>query len=609
METPAPSDRVRFDAFVIDRRAGEIRKHGLRVRLQRKPFQILEMLLDHPGELVTREELRARLWPADTFVDFDAGLNTAINKVRSALGDRAGSPRFVETVGRSGYRFIGAVDASPAPRVEPGTDFRRRAIAAALALSAFGLSAVLWRMSRSGPGTIDSIAVLPLANLSNDPGEQYFADGVTDALITDLASIRELKVISRQSAMRYRGSGKPLPEIARELNVDAIVEGSVVRSGGRVRVTAQLVYGPTDRHLWARDYERDLGDLLTLQGEVARTIAQEIRVALTEQERARLTPAHTPTPEVYDLYLRGRYFWNKRNEDALKKALEYFEQAVARDPGFALGYAAVTETYGPLGYGGYLSPAEVRPRMRAAALRALELDDGLAEAHSALATWLAFYDWSWTAAEKEYRRAIDLNPNYFLARQWYGLLLGDLGRPGEALEQMQKATELDPLNLAASTGVAVALRDLGREDDAMRWLHDTLELDPGFVQAQTALASGYLRQGRCPEALAELQKTVSANTVSWRLGYAYAACGRTGEARRELAMLERRAAERFVPALDLASVYAALGERARAFASLETAFDRREPALSRVRADDRLTSLHADPRFAALLRRMNLPPL
>ena len=613
---------VRFPPFELDRRAGEVRRSGLRVKLQEKPFQILEMLLDRPGEVVTREELRERLWPADTFVDFDASLNTAVNKVRTALGDRAEAPRFVETVGRRGYRFIGPVETAPvAPTVvgtpwteattEPAAAATARrppwaAAAAAIAAAALVAGAFGWSRSHAA-ASIHSLAVLPLTNLTNDPDQEYFADGMTDALITDLASIRALRVISRQSVMRYKGSRKPLPEIARELDVDAVVEGSVARSGLRVRVIAQLVQARTDRHLWARQYERELGDLLSLEGEVARSIAREIRVALTPEERAELGRVRTTSAEAYEAYLRGRYFWNGRTEEGLQKAVEYFTEATRKDPRFALAYAAIAESYGPMGYLAYLRPAEARAPMKAAATRALELDESLAEAHGALAACLAFYEWSWAAAEKESRRAIELNPSDSTDRLWYGLQLSLFGRFEEELEQKRRAFEADPLNLTVGVGVAVALRDLGREDEAIRQLHKTLELNPQFGMAHDHLAMAYLDQGRCPDALAELGPGGGAVGQS-TLGYVYAVCGRPAEARRELADLERRAARRYVPASRFAEIHAGLGERDQAFAWLERAVADREPSLPGIRTDRPFASLRSDPRFAVLLRRMNMPP-
>ena len=616
MSSPAeqPPAALRFGPFELDTRAGELRKDGRRVKLQEQPFRMLQVLLERPGEVVTRDELRQRLWPAGTFVDFDNSLSTVVNKVRAALGDAAESPRFVETLGRRGYRFIAPMGAPPIPPpvapppVEGGGERSRVALFAAMgvvlvaALLLFALGP--WR-GRGAHPPITSLAVLPLANLSNDPDQEYFADGLTDALITDLASIRALRVISRHSVMGYKGSRKPLPEIARELGVDGVVEGSVARSAGRVRVTAQLVHAPTDRHLWARHYERDTRDLFALESELSATIAREVRTVVTSRELERLARPHTTSAEAYDDYLRGRFFWNKRTEEGLEKALTYFQRAVAKDPGFALAHAGIAESYGPLAFGGFMPTAETAPRMRAAATRALELDETLAEAHTALAACMAFQEWNWAAAEGEFHRAIEANPNYATAHAWYGLYLGLLGRSEEDVAERTRALDLDPLSLPVNAGLGDALGRAGRLPAAVRQLQKTLELAPDFPQAHEYLGEVYLRQGRNDAAIVEFQEA----RANGSLGYAYAVAGRQAEARRVLADLERRAGARYVPAVDLAAVHAGLGERDQAFLWLEKAFRDRVPSLSGLRVDPRLASLHADSRFADLLRRMNLPPL
>jgi TolB-like protein/DNA-binding winged helix-turn-helix (wHTH) protein/Flp pilus assembly protein TadD len=602
----------RFGRFELNGLTGELRKDGLRVKLQDKPFRMLEALLERPGELVTREELRERLWPADTFVDFEGSLNTAVNKVRSALGDPAESPRFVETLGRRGYRFIaplearGPIDALASVPVA-GQSRRPRALLAvgtAIGLVA-ALSVLAFRARSPSPPRITALAVLPLANLSNDSEQEYFADGMTDALITDLAAIRSLRVISRQSVMAYKGSRKPLPQIARELGVDGVIEGSVVRSSGRVRVTAQLVHAPTDRHLWAREYERDVRDLLALEGELSGAIAREVRAVVTPEELARLTRPRATSPAAYDDYLRGRFFWNKRSKEALEKGVAYFERAVAEDPGFALAYAGIAESYGPLSYSGFMAPGEAAPRMRAAATRAIELDDTLAEAHTALAACLAFHEWRWAAAGREFERAIEVNPNYVTAHLWRGLYLGNLGRFEEDVAERTRALSLDPLNLAANAGLGDALGRWGRLEDAERQLQKTLDLDPDFAQAHQYLGYVYLRESRSAEALAEFRKA----GLDGGVGYALAVSGRHDEARRVLSDLEGKASRGYVPALEIAVVQAGLGDREQAFLWLEKAYAEHSPLLSGIRVDPRLAALHGDARFGDLVRRMNLPPL
>ncbi len=408
--------RLRFGVFELDLRAGELRKHGLRVRLQEQPFQVLAMLLEHPGEVVTREELQKKLWPADTFVDFDHGLNKAISKIREALSDSAESPRFVETVARRGYRFLAEVkvaDAAPvrspelATQPHPPAEARDRpALAGTLAMPKHLLPSLAWKISafvllllmaslatwklhswnRPSP-VIHSLAVLPLESLSSDASQDYFADGMTDELISDLGQISALRVISRTSVMAYKHARKPLPQIARELNVDAVVEGTVLRSGDQVRITAQLIEASTDKHLWSQSYEGELRDTLALQNKVARAIADQIRINLNPREQAALKNVKVVDPQAYESFLKGRYFWNKRTADGLKVALAYFNQAIDEDPKYAQAYSGLADTYALLGDWQYavMTPKEAFPKAKAAAIKALELDSTLGEAHSSFA--------------------------------------------------------------------------------------------------------------------------------------------------------------------------------------------------------------------------------
>ena len=401
MGTTAPPPMVRFATFELDLGAGELHKAGAKVRLQDKPFRLLAALLERPGELVTREELVGRLWASDTFVDFDNSLNNAVNRVRAALGDAAENPRFVETVGGHGYRFIAPVETAPPitpappfkpPETAPPRVSRRKIVVGMALLAPLVLAAVAWQVWRSlqpYAGPIRSLAVLPFDNLSSDAEQEYLADGITDALITELAGIRSLRVLSRQSVIRYKDSAKSLPEIARELGVDGIVEGAVHRSGSRVRVSAQVVHGPRDEHLWARSFEGAAGDMLALQAEIARAVADGVRVKLTPPEQARFARAADVDPEAYDLYLRGRYFYNRLGVDdmetVLLKCVSYQQQAVQKDPRFAPAHATLAWCYVPLAYFGLLPPWEATPRLEKHARKALELDPELAEGHLALA--------------------------------------------------------------------------------------------------------------------------------------------------------------------------------------------------------------------------------
>jgi TolB-like protein/DNA-binding winged helix-turn-helix (wHTH) protein len=402
--TAGISRTLRFDNFELDTRAGQLRKGGVKLRLRGQPLQLLAILIEHAGEVVTREELQRQIWTADTFVDFDHGLHNAIARIREVLGDSAETPRYIETLPRCGYRFIGTVEDLRPPRAaeEPVVPASQPVIQAATprrnpALVLLILSAVLvlglaawtarrYAYAKAAVQSIHSIAVLPLANLSGDPSEEFFADGMTDQLITDLAKVGSLRVISRTSVMQYKGAKKALPEIARELNVDAIVEGSVVRSGQRVRVTAQLVQAPSDQHLWADTYDRDLGDILKLQGEVADAIAQQVRAQLTATQQSQLRAAHVVNPAAYDDYLRGRLYLTNEftTPDSLRKAKHYFEDAIQKDPSFALAYAGRADTYVFLGYAGAL-PKDLAYRTAQEALgKALELDDSIGEAYDTL---------------------------------------------------------------------------------------------------------------------------------------------------------------------------------------------------------------------------------
>ena len=459
-------ERRRFGVFEVDLRAGELRKHGLRVRLQEQPFQVLAMLLKHGGEVVTREELQKELWPADTFVDFDHGLNKAINKIRDALSDSAESPRFVETVARRGYRFLAevrVVDPAPVRSSEPAIEapFQsqdRAALSGELAAHKRLGPSVGWRISgsvvvlllviltawafhsRNRPSpVIRSLAVLPLESLSGDASQDYFADGMTDELINDLGQISALRVISRTSVMSYKRARKPLPQIARELNVDAVVEGTVLRSGEQVRITAQLIQASDDKHLWSLSYEGDLRDTLALQNQVARTIAEQIRISLNPQEQAALRNMRVVNPEAYVSYLTGRYFWNKRTADGLKAAAAYFTQSTDDDPSYARAYSGLADTYALLGdwQYGVMTPKEALPKAKAAAIKALQLDSALGEAHNSLAFCLDGFDWDFESAEKEFRQAIELNPGYATAHHWYAWHLSLVGRNSEALAEMK----------------------------------------------------------------------------------------------------------------------------------------------------------------------------
>jgi TolB-like protein/DNA-binding winged helix-turn-helix (wHTH) protein/Tfp pilus assembly protein PilF len=624
---------MHFADFEVDLRAGELRKEGVKIRLQEQPFRVLTILLDFAGEVVTREELRSRLWSADTFVDFDHRLAAAISKLRDALDDSAESPRFIETVGRRGYRFllpvesaeaaadtVGGSQAQTSLELPAGTSRAREATwpRAALAGGALVLILVLgflllrrWHLTDSALPHISAIAVLPLENLSNDPEQQYFVEGMTDEIITDLAKLPGIRVISRTSAMQYKNTHKTMPDIARELKVDAVVEGTVLRVGNRVRIRTQLVYAPADRHIWAQAYERDLKDVLTLQANLAQDIASEIQLKLTSQQRANLATAHTVDPEAHELYLKGRYFWNKRDQEGFTKAIDYFQQAIAKDPTYAAAYAGLADSYALSGGFNLVPVGLAMPRAQAAAEKALELDSNLAEAHASLGLIAPFNNWNWADAERHYERAIELNPNYATARHWYaeGYLM-PVGRADEAIAEIRKAQALDPLSAVIATDLGKELYFVRRYDEALVELRRALELDPNFVSAHNWISDTLLEKRLYNEAIAELEKTKpfkEERVYIRQTAYLYARTGRRAEARAALAKSLQLSNGKQVSSGAVALTYAALGEKNESFQWLEKAYTDRSSFMTSLKYWSVFDPLRGDPRFSDLLRRVGLP--
>ena len=614
---------IRFGVYEADLQAGELRKKGVKLRLEGQPLRILALLLERPGQLVTREELKQKLWPTDTFVDFEHSINAAVLRLRQALDDSAGTPRFIETLPRHGYRFISAVEDGAAEARRP-TAWWRRHRAASLLLA--GVSAVLVGLlaanvaglrdrllGRPVAGEITSIAVLPLENLSGDPEQDYFADGMTEALIAELGKISALRVISRQSVMQFKGTDKSLPEIARELNVDAIVEGAVVREGNRVRITAQLVHASPERHIWSETYERDLHSILALQGEVARKIAEKIRIGVTPQEEVRLARARTVNPEAYEAFLKGRYHWNKRTEADLDKALAYFQQVTNADPTYAPAYVALAETYLLLaGYGyGHALTLEAIPKARAAALKALEIDENLGEAYIPLAQAKWRFAWDWLG-EEEFHQGLALNPNYATGHHWYGGYLTAMGRYEDGIEELKRAVALDPLSLIINADLGGEGYYFARQyEQAVKQFHKVIQLDPNFYVAHVYLCDSYVEMGKHPDALAECEKGAELSGRSSyalrSLGYAYAVAGRKEAAWAVIKELEERAKNAYVPPYNFSVIYAGLGLKEEALAWLDKAFAEHSEGMQWIKTDPRLDALRADSRFQSLLRRMNFP--
>ena len=610
---------IRFGLFEFDPGSGELRKQGLKVRLQGQPVEILSMLLARPGELVTREELQKKLWPEDTFVDFDPSLNAAMKRLRSALGDSAETPRFIETLARRGYRFVAPVNAQPATPVEtpvalahPRPALLRHRLFLQLALVAIPVVALgLALFSRKAVDRverIDSLLVLPLKNLSGDPEEDYFADGMTDALNAQLAGVSALRVISQTSSLVYRGTHKPLSQIARELHVTGIVEGSVLRSGDRVRINVQLVQPATEKRIWGQTYEHDVQDVLALQNEVTRAIVNEIQARLTPREKQRLAKVHASHPDAHVAYAKGRFYWNKRTDEGLRSAVDHFKQAIEKDPAYALAYVGLADSWVSRAWYAYLPPQDAFPHAREAIGKALELDPDVAEAHTTLAFIQLYYEWDWAAADREFLRAIELNPNYANAHHWYGEYLSLVGRHNLAIREAERARELDPLSSIINTWVGSRYFFARRYDTAVEQYRNVAELDPGFVPVHLALGQAYVQKQMFPEAIGELEKAVDLSGGSpvylAALAHAYGVTGRKQDASRVIDQLQNLAVRRYVASYDMALAWLGLGDYDRTLASLERSVEDRSPRLLFLSVEPRLDALRSNARFQALVRRV-----
>ena len=622
---PRVTGRLRFDGYELDVRAGELRKHGVKLRLRGQPLQVLEILLEYAGELVTREELQSRIWPANTFVDFDHSLHNAIARIREVLGDSAETPRYIETVPRRGYRYIGPVQDSETLHLAAETTGRtaqspptrpnrknNRVLFVPCVLLVLGFVAwTAWRYihSKTAVPTIRSIAVLPLKNFSGDPSQEFFVDGMTDQLITDLAKVGSLRVISGTSVMQYKGANKSLPEIAHELKVDAIVEGSAIRSGKRVRVTAQLVQASTDQHLWAETYDRNLGDVLNLQSEVADAIAQQVRAQLTPQQQAQLRKSQAVNPAAYDAYLRGRlYFVNEFTKaDSLQKARHYFEESIQTDPNFALAYSGLADTYVYLAFAGALQKGLAYQSAREALAKALQLDDSIGEAHDTLGLLSFWFDLDWEAADREFNRAIALAPSYSCAHEDRAIFLAITGRRAEALAEIAEIDQLD-YGFSSAHSESTAYYELRDYPALIEASKRGLLLDPKDWFQHYTLGVGYEGMGKLQEAISEYQKAVEISGDSHSvvaLAHAYSAVGRKVEAEKMLRDLGRKLKGTSASPYTMATVSAVLGDDGTAFEFLERAYSEKSFDISSwLKSDLLLDSLRPDPRFQTLLRRM-----
>jgi TolB-like protein/DNA-binding winged helix-turn-helix (wHTH) protein/Tfp pilus assembly protein PilF len=628
---PGAETTVRFAGFELNLKTGELRQDGVAIRLQPQPTLILTLLVSQPGSLVTREEIQQRVWGTETFIDFDTGLNSAIRQIRIVLKDDTEAPRFIETVPRRGYRFLAPLEKIENDgrelAVQPlATPYRSDTVHAAKLqawrhakwLLAGGvvlaslLVFVIWPSLLRGRGdAIDSVAVLPFVNAGTDPDAEYLSDGIPETLIGQLSQIPRLKVMARSTVFRYKGANVDPQKIGRELNVRAVLTGRVLQRGEMLTISMELMDVRDGSQLWGKQYNRKLADTLAVQEDIAREVTDKLRLRLASVEEKRLTAHVTENAEAYQLYLKGRYHWNKRTPDGIQKAIESFQQAIEKDPGYALAYAGLADCYhvpaNPL------PPRKKMPLAKAASMKALQLDDTLVEAHTSLARVLFVYEWDWPAAEKEFKRAIELNSRYAPAHQWYGGYLTATGRFREADAEKKRALELEPLSLIMNFEVGLASYFSRNYNQAIDQFQKTLELDANFPPPHTFLAAAYEQKGMLKEATTAFQKAITVTQGPARtqatagLGYVYAVSGRKAEARKILAELQSLSEHRYVPATDTALIYAGLGDKDKAFAWLDKAYEEHSFSLSNLKVEPRFDPLRSDPRFADLLRSIGFP--
>jgi TolB-like protein/DNA-binding winged helix-turn-helix (wHTH) protein len=624
----------KFGVFEANLPAHELRKHGVRVRLSGQPFALLSMLLERPGEIVTREEMRLRLWSTDTIVDFEHSLNSAIKKLRAALGDSPENSRYIETIPKVGYRFIAPVEESesattlPQSTAEEGKrgglveqianqQLRRwLAVVGACAITlAFVMVYRNWsRPTARPPGSEGRvmIAVLPFENLTGDAGQDYFSDGLTDEMIAQLGRVdpQKLAVIARSSVVRYKRETAGLDAIRRELGVQYVLEGTVRRDSERVRVTAELIQLKDQTHVWSREYDRSLDKLLVLQSEIAQQIASEFRLTFAPGNKNGGSEALSPeTYQAYDLYLKGRYFWNKRNTQGFERALECFGQSIAKDPNYARSYAGLADTYS-LMTSYYITPVEaVRAKAKEAAQRATALDDTLAEGHTSLGVIAQIYDWDWATAEKEYRRAIELDPNYATAHHWYAEELALVGRFDEALAEIERARQLDPLSLIIGADRGVIFYEARQYDKAIEQLRAVLDMDPTFGRARM-LENVYIQKQMYAEALSESDEWLHSAENPWRWamrGYLYGKLNQRANALDCLREMRERYPNHPAELLLSSFPYIGLNDKENALRLLERAYANHSISAA-VGVEPLYDPLRREPRFHAILAKMHFPP-
>ncbi|MGA9529258.1 MAG: winged helix-turn-helix domain-containing protein [Terriglobales bacterium] len=644
----AVSGLIQFgDDFELDLRSQQLRRAGRTLKLERIPTEMLVLLIEKNGELVTREQIIGRIWGEGVFLDTDNSINGAIRKIRQVLKDDPEQPRFIQTVTGRGYRFIAPVvdlpDAGPitqssgttvdatvavsesppiqAPVPVAGLRNHRR-LASRRGLSLLGFALLLTaalgfyliprsRSSAAHPAGRSMLAVLPFENFTGDASQDYFSDGLTEEMISQLGNLdpAHLGVIARTSVMHYKRTQEPLTRIGQELGVQYVIEGSVRRDSDRVRITAQLIQVKDQSHIWARQYDRNLGDLLAIQAEIAQEIANEIRITLPGAGRVEAARAFPLTPqayEAYDLYLKGRFCWNKRTSDGFQQAIDYFQQAIAKDPNYARAYAGLADSYALMGGYATTPQMETMPKARAAALKALELDPNLAEAHTSLALITENFDFNWESAEKEYRRAIGLNPNYATAHHWYAEYLALMGRFDEALTESERARELDPLSLIISADKGIILFYARRYDDAIAQFRGVQEMDPTFSRGHMVVAA-YIEKKQFAEALAALSKWDDDASWKWAwLAFAYGRSGQDALARQALEKVQRRYEREHMSLDPVLWAYVGAGNHDEAFAWFDKAYVDHSNLLTSLKVNPGFDGLRADPRFQNLMRRVHL---
>jgi TolB-like protein/DNA-binding winged helix-turn-helix (wHTH) protein/Tfp pilus assembly protein PilF len=593
---------IRFGTFEVDFRSRELRNSGVKIRVQDQPFKVLAILLEHPGKVVTREELQRRIWPEESFGDFDHAVNVAIAKLRTSLGDSADNPRFIETLPRQGYRFITPVADSGQIARRPRFLSRIIWVAALAAVTVIGLAAVgAWYLKKTPERARipPSIAVLPFVDLSPEKDQEYFSDGLAEELLNSLTKIPGLHVAARTSAFQFRGKNEDLRVIGQKLNVATVLEGSVRKQGGRVRISAQLVQVSDGFHLWSEAYDRDLTDIFAVQEDIANAVAGSLRVALLGEKAS---SSRGTNIEAYNAYLQGKYFYARYRQEDVDKAISFYEQAVRLDPNYALAWASLAEarSFRATSYG----PIDGFRMARQAAERALALDANLAEAHAMMGWIKREYEWDWAGAGTSFQRALALAPGNATAIRETANLAGTLGNFEQALMLDRRALELDPLNGRAYMGLVLHLYYSGRLDDAAEAAKKALDLNLDVPTLHTLLAWVYLAQSRPQEALAEASRETDPGYRQQGLALAYYALGRKKES--DAALRQLIAAFQSVGAFQIAEVYAFRGEADRVFEWLERAYAQHDSGFSIMKGDPLLANLGRDPRYAAFLKKMRL---